>query len=103
MSRPAARKRQRKAKTKKAVAKASKKETSAQRPELEAVLRNWRTGQAKRLGVPAFRIMSDKVLLGIVETQPRSAAELLKIPGIGIASVEKYGAQIYKILNETRA
>jgi superfamily II DNA helicase RecQ len=69
---------------------------------LEEALRKWRTGQAKRLGVPAFRIMSDKVLIGIAATQPRTAAELLSIPGIGIASVEKYGAQLYRILNEAR-
>jgi DNA topoisomerase-3 len=69
---------------------------------LEEKLRAWRTGQAKRLGVPAFRIMSDKVLIGIAEKRPRTAAELLSIPGIGIASVEKYGAQLYRILNEAR-
>ena len=69
---------------------------------LEEKLRAWRTGQAKRLGVPAFRIMSDKVLIGIADRQPRTAAELLSIPGIGIASVEKYGAQLYRILNEAR-
>ena len=39
--------------------------------KLEATLRSWRTGQAKRLGVPAFRVMTDKVLLGIAEqSQP---------------------------------
>jgi DNA topoisomerase-3 len=69
---------------------------------LEAALREWRVGQAKRQGVPAFRIISDRVLLGIAQNQPHSAAELLAIPGIGIASVQKYGAQIYKILNESR-
>jgi superfamily II DNA helicase RecQ len=52
--------------------------------------------------VPAFRIMSDKVLLGIAEKRPRTAAELLAIPGIGIGSVAKYGSQIYRILNEAR-
>ena len=66
------------------------------------MLRTWRTGQAKRLGVPAFRIMSDKVLLAIAEKQPGTAAELLAIPGMGIASVEKYGAQLYRILNQAR-
>ncbi len=69
---------------------------------LEEMLRAWRTGQAKRQGVPAFRILSDKALVGIAEKRPRSAAELLAIPGIGIASVEKYGAQLYRILNEAR-
>jgi DNA topoisomerase-3 len=71
-------------------------------PRLEEMLRTWRTGQAKRQGVPAFRIMSDKVLLAIAEKQPGTAAELLSIPGIGIASVEKYGAQLYRILNQAR-
>ena len=28
-----------------------------------------------------------------------TAAELLSIPGIGIATVEKYGHQLYRILN----
>ena len=73
-----------------------------QNTHLEAALRAWRVGQAKRQGVPAFRIISDRVLLGIAQNQPRSAAELLAIPGIGIASVQKYGAQIYKILSESR-
>jgi superfamily II DNA helicase RecQ len=50
--------------------------------------------------VPAFRIMSDRVLAAIAGNHPRSAAELLAIPGIGIATVEKYGAQIYRILNQ---
>jgi DNA topoisomerase-3 len=100
---PGVRKRQRKSKPKKALSKPASKKEKPARPELEAILRNWRTGQAKRLGVPAFRIMSDKVLLGIVQAQPKSAAELLRIPGIGIASVEKYGAQIYRILNDARA
>jgi len=77
-------------------------QTPSLNSHLEEALRKWRTGQAKRLGVPAFRIMSDKVLIGIAETQPRTAAELLAIPGIGIASVEKYGAQLYRILNEAR-
>jgi DNA topoisomerase-3 len=66
----------------------------------EQMLRSWRVGMAKRQGVPAFRIMTDRVLLAIAENQPRSAAELLAIPGIGIAAVEKYGAQIYRILGE---
>lgn len=33
---------------------ASKKATAAQRPELEAMLRNWRSGETKRQGVPGI-------------------------------------------------
>ncbi len=68
----------------------------------EPLLKEWRRTQAQKLGVPAFRIMSDRVLTAIAENQPRSAAELLAIPGIGIATVEKYGAQLYRILNQVR-
>ncbi|HWE51314.1 MAG TPA: DNA topoisomerase 3 [Bryobacteraceae bacterium] len=65
----------------------------------EELLRAWRTTLAKKQGVPAFRIMSDRVLLEISETRPRNAAELLAVHGIGIKAVEKFGAQIYRILN----
>jgi DNA topoisomerase III len=84
---------------KNAPVKAKPRDAAPDNSHLEQMLRTWRTGQAKRQGVPAFRIMTDKVLLGIAEKRPRSAAELLAIPGIGIASVEKYGAQLYRILN----
>ena len=74
---------------------------SAARPfPVEGLLRSWRIGLAKKQGVPAFRILSDKVLLAIAEQRPRTAAELLAIHGIGMAAVEKYGAQIYRILNQ---
>ena len=63
-------------------------------------MKEWRLAIAKRQGVPAFRIMTDKVLGEIAARQPRTAAELLSIPGIGIKAVEKYGAQIYRILNQ---
>jgi DNA topoisomerase III len=77
-------------------------EAPAHDSRLEGALRAWRTTLAKRQGVPAFRIMSDRVLLAIAEQRPLTAAELLAIPGIGIASVEKYGRQLYRILNEAR-
>ncbi|MDP9169644.1 MAG: HRDC domain-containing protein, partial [Acidobacteriota bacterium] len=66
----------------------------------EESLRAWRLAAAKRQGVPAFRIMTDKVLTAIAQKKPGTAAQLLAIPGIGINAVEKYGAQIYRILNE---
>ncbi len=66
----------------------------------EELLRVWRTTLAKKQGVPAFRIMSDRVLLEIAETRPKTAAELLAVHGIGIKAVEKFGAQIYRILNQ---
>jgi len=70
--------------------------------QAETLLRAWRTALAKKQGVPAFRILSDRVLLEIAETRPKTAAELLAVHGIGIKIVEKFGAQIYKILNQVK-
>jgi len=53
------------------------------------------------LGVPAFRILTDRALRAMATNRPVTAAELLAIPGIGIATVEKYGRQFYRILNST--
>jgi DNA topoisomerase-3 len=64
-------------------------------------LRLWRLAEAKRRGVPAFRIFSDQVLKAVAARRPATAAELLAIPGLGIGTVEKYGAQIYRLLHGT--
>jgi superfamily II DNA helicase RecQ len=77
-------------------------EARAHHSKTELLLREWRRAQAKKSGVPAFRIVSDRVLMAIARNLPRSAAELLAIPGIGIATVEKYGAQFYRILNQSQ-
>ena len=65
------------------------------------MLKTWRQGLAAKLGVPAFRIMSDRVMYAIAEEEPKTAAELLAIPGVGIKMVEKYGSQIYRILDKS--
>jgi superfamily II DNA helicase RecQ len=86
---------------KKAAAKpARKKKVSKEDSAAEEALRKWRTAQAKKQGVPAFRVMTDKVLLAIAEDRPTNAAELLAVSGMGIKTVEKYGSAIYRILNE---
>jgi DNA topoisomerase III len=65
-------------------------------------LRVWRMSEAKRQSVPAFRIFSDKVLDAIVAARPETAGALLAIPGIGLHTVEKYGAAIFRVLHERR-
>jgi superfamily II DNA helicase RecQ len=67
---------------------------------VEEALRTWRLLEARRRGVPAFRIFSDQTLRAIAQTRPATAAELLAVPGIGISAVEKYARQIYRILEE---
>jgi DNA topoisomerase-3 len=61
-------------------------------------LREWRLGQAKRKGIPAFRILTDKALLAICEQRPRSRSELLEISGINRKAVAQYADDILQIV-----
>ncbi|MBX5497191.1 MAG: ATP-dependent DNA helicase RecQ [Bryobacteraceae bacterium] len=65
---------------------------------IESALKAWRSAEAKRKGVPAFRILTDRVLQAIAEKQPQSARELLEVPGISLKTVELYGQQIFRIV-----
>ncbi|HWC99004.1 MAG TPA: DNA topoisomerase 3 [Candidatus Sulfopaludibacter sp.] len=67
---------------------------------IEEALRGWRLAEAKRRGLPAFRIFGDQTLRALAVNKPSTAAELLAIPGINIGTVEKYGAHLYRILHE---
>jgi DNA topoisomerase-3 len=98
---PATRKRKKKAKAKARTPKTKRPPVGAD-TRVEEALRAWRLTEARRRGVPAFRIFTDRALRAIAETRPASAAELLAIPGIGIGTVEKYGRQVYRILEEAR-
>ncbi len=66
---------------------------------VEEALRAWRLGEAKRRSVPAFRIFSDATLRAIAKARPQTAGELLAIPGIGMHTIEKYGALIYRLVS----
>jgi len=88
---------------KKARAAKSRKRAKAAAPAngaVEKALRDWRLGEAKRRGVPAFRILTDKTLLAIASDKPSSIRELLDIPGVGARVAEQYGAQIFRILEQ---
>jgi RecQ family ATP-dependent DNA helicase len=65
---------------------------------VEEALRAWRLAEARRLGVPAFRIFTDRALSGLVELRPRTSSEMLSVPGIGLRIAEKYGPDICRIL-----
>lgn len=75
-------------------------ERRAGESQLEKALKAWRLGEAKKRGLPAFRILTDKVLREIAQRRPETAAELLAIPGMGIKLVQEYGRAIYRILGE---
>jgi superfamily II DNA helicase RecQ len=67
---------------------------------LEAALRIWRLVEARRRGVPAFRIFSYRTLRALASSRPATTQELLAVPGIGLNTVEKYGTEIYRVLRQ---
>ncbi len=69
---------------------------------LETSLRAWRTAEAKKRRSPAFRILTDRTLAGIVTIQPTSEAQLLAITGMGLALVAKYGKQLLALVQASR-
>jgi RecQ family ATP-dependent DNA helicase len=69
---------------------------------VEEALRAWRLAEARRLGVPAFRIFTDRALSGLVELRPSTTSEMLSVPGIGLRIAEKYGTEIRRILQGSR-
>jgi RecQ family ATP-dependent DNA helicase len=64
---------------------------------LAAMLREWRTAEAKRLGVPAFVVMHDRTLQAVARARPANVAQLLAINGIGPAKAERFGGPILKL------
>ena len=64
----------------------------------QSALKAWRLAEAKKKGVPAFRILTDRALEAVVAERPRTSAELLRISGIGRTVVEKYGSEILRVL-----
>ncbi len=88
-----------KAKTGKVQANATADESVlAVNPLLVDALRAWRLAEAKKRGLPAFRIFSDKVLEGLVMARPSSEDELFLVAGLGPAFVRRHGAAILKVL-----
>jgi len=75
---------------------------TADREALEAALRAWRSEAAKRVGVSAFIVLHDKHLLSIVESNPRTLAELARCQGMGPARLERWGDEILSTLSGTR-
>ncbi len=61
-------------------------------------LRAWRLVEAKRSGVPAFRILNDRTLLGVATETPHDESALLRVAGIGPGLARRYGAALLGIV-----
>ena len=65
---------------------------------LVEMLRAWRKSESQRKGIPAFRVLTDRALMGIAGEQPQTEAALLRLSGMGRSIVQKYGKQILAIV-----
>jgi ATP-dependent DNA helicase RecQ len=63
-------------------------------------LREWRAGQAREQGVPAYVIFQDKTLREIASQRPADLHGLAVINGVGQAKLEKYGQGVLEVLAE---
>ncbi len=66
-------------------------------------LRAWRLERARADAVPPYVIAPDSTLATIVERNTRSLMELARVPGIGPARLDKYGAEIVAIIRRGTA
>ncbi|HKY34992.1 MAG TPA: ATP-dependent DNA helicase RecQ [Polyangiaceae bacterium] len=65
--------------------------------ELLTLLKSLRLHLARERGVPAYLIFNDATLLEMAARKPKTEAELLQVPGVGPAKLEKYGAAFLKM------
>jgi len=67
-------------------------------PELRARLRSWRSEVARERGVPAYVVLHDSTIDGIVRAWPTTLDELRGVPGIGDKKLEHYGAELLRLV-----
>lgn len=72
-------------------------------PELAERLRVWRRDKSRALGLSAYIILTNKVLLAISNISPISQDELLSISGFGPSLMEHYGDEILNMVAEYKS
>jgi superfamily II DNA helicase RecQ len=61
-------------------------------------LRSWRLDRARRDGVPAFTLFSDRTLRDLVARQPRDSSALLGVWGLGDTRVRRFGDELLALI-----
>ena len=67
-------------------------------PNLYKSITTWRGKKAKEAGLPAYCILQQKAVLGIVNLLPDTPKALHRIPYLGKVSIEKYGDELLEII-----
>ncbi len=61
-------------------------------------LRGWRRVTSLAEGVPAFVVFGDRTLRELARRNPKTAAALVAVPGIGPAKLARYGDEVLRVL-----
>jgi ATP-dependent DNA helicase RecQ len=61
-------------------------------------LRQWRAGEAKEQGVPAYVVFNDSTLRELATSRPADLGALAGITGVGQAKLERYGDALLEVL-----
>ncbi|MBO5171730.1 MAG: AAA family ATPase [Bacteroidaceae bacterium] len=67
-------------------------------PNLYKHITMWRGKKAREAGLPAYCILQQKAILGIVNLLPDTPKALHRIPYLGKVNIEKYGDELLEII-----
>jgi ATP-dependent DNA helicase RecQ len=73
---------------------ASASELTSEQAAIEERLREWRTAESTRMGLPQFFVLATSALRSIVVAMPGNLSELRQIDGIGPDKLERFGPAI---------
>jgi len=65
-----------------------------------AALKRWRLQRATADDLPAYIVFHNSTLAEIAGRKPRDLAELRVVPGVGPAKIERYGADVLRVVAE---
>ena len=63
-------------------------------------LREWRLREARHTGVPAFRVLHDRTLVGIAAARPLDEEGLLAVAGFGPGLFKRYGTTLLDLCRQ---
>ena len=63
-------------------------------------MENYRRRKARALKWKPYMVFQMKVILAVDERRPATLEELHKIPGLGAAKIDKFGADILDMVRE---
>jgi ATP-dependent DNA helicase RecQ len=66
--------------------------------ELFRRLKQLRNELAREANLPAYCIFADKTLVALAKAHPTAEGEMLRVPGVGPAKLEKYGEAFLRVL-----